>query len=119
MIRQASTSTLNPLPPPPPQVVAALCDVYQRTLLSTKAAAKPLLPDFINSLVAIFCAQLQPCCLEPLATVVEVFGEVRSAPEVRAGAAGGAGWHCSVLLVLVQCYGRVQQYVFACLQLLM
>jgi hypothetical protein len=70
-------------------VAAALCEVYQCTLLSAKAAAKPLLAPIITSLVSIFSSHLHAACLEPLALVAELFGEVKSAPEVGDGRMGG------------------------------
>lgn len=54
-------------------VVAALCELYKRALLSAKAASAPLLPPMLASLGAAFEAHQHPECLDALATAVEVF----------------------------------------------
>lgn len=55
------------------QVVAALCELYKRALLSGKAASAPLLPPMLATLGAAFDAHQHPECLDTIATAVEVF----------------------------------------------
>ncbi|KAJ9510245.1 hypothetical protein QJQ45_015726, partial [Haematococcus lacustris] len=64
------------------QVVAALCEVYQRALLSCKSSAKGLLPTLIASVGQLFQPCCHPACCDVLGCVVEVFGEMQSAPEL-------------------------------------
>lgn len=50
----------HPLCQREPDVVASLCDVYQRALLSARSSARGLLPTLINSVGAMFAAAPHP-----------------------------------------------------------
>lgn len=56
----------------------------QRAVQTARGAAKPLLPTLLQSVGDLFAATQQAACLDMLATVTEVFGEVRNAPDVAA-----------------------------------
>jgi len=68
-------------------VVAAVCEVYQRALVSTRTSGHVLLPPLLSASAALFSASHHPGCCDVLGTVAEIFGEVKNA-EVAAMQAG-------------------------------
>ncbi|GAX80410.1 hypothetical protein CEUSTIGMA_g7849.t1 [Chlamydomonas eustigma] len=62
-------------------VVEALCDVYQRSILSAKLAARPLIATLIASCLTIYKVYPNAHVCDVLGTTVEVFGELKSIPE--------------------------------------
>jgi hypothetical protein len=56
-----------------PPVAAALAEVYSRAFLCARAAAAPLLPPALATLLAAFEAHGHAPCADALATAVEVF----------------------------------------------
>ncbi|KXZ46622.1 hypothetical protein GPECTOR_42g833 [Gonium pectorale] len=66
-------------------VVAALAELYKRSLLATKLAGRPLLPPLLSSLLGLLRSPPHhAAALEPLSTVVELFGELAHSGEARA-----------------------------------
>ena len=70
---QVQTPFLQPLTPPHP---CPPLTHTQKALLSAKSAARPLLQPLIRSVLSIFQAGAHTPCLDVLACVVELFGEV-------------------------------------------
>jgi hypothetical protein len=56
----------------------------QRAVQTSRAGAKPLLVTLLKAVGELFVATQQAACLDMLATIAEVFGEVKSAPELAA-----------------------------------
>uniref|UniRef100_A0A061RMX8 Importin N-terminal domain-containing protein n=1 Tax=Tetraselmis sp. GSL018 TaxID=582737 RepID=A0A061RMX8_9CHLO len=67
-------------------VVAAVCSVYQRCVLSLKASAAPLLQPMVARLVSLLGAGNHPPCLAALGTCAEVFGPMDDAQEILTSA---------------------------------
>lgn len=69
-------------------LVAAACvcgaTVVQRAVQTARGGAKPLLATLLKAVGDLFVATQQAAPLELLATITEVFGEVKGAPEVAA-----------------------------------
>ena len=68
-----------------PPVINSLCEVFTRSLLSAKRAARTLLPTLTVSLLSIYNVSQIPCVCEVLGTVCEVFGELRESGSEEAG----------------------------------
>ena len=51
---------------------------------TSRAGAKPLLVTLLKAVGELFVATQQAACLDMLATIAEVFGEVKGAPELAA-----------------------------------
>lgn len=56
--------------------------LLQRSVQTARAGAKPLLVTLLKAVGDLFVATQQAACLDMLATITEVFGEVKSAPEL-------------------------------------
>lgn len=54
----------------------------QRAIQTARGAAKPLLITLLKGIDSLFTATQQAACLEVLATLAEVFGEVKNAPDI-------------------------------------
>lgn len=54
----------------------------QRSVQTARGGAKPLLVTLLKAVGDLFVATQQAACLDMLATITEVFGEVKSAPEL-------------------------------------
>jgi hypothetical protein len=65
---------------------------------TSRGGAKPLLVTLLKAVGDLFVATQQAACLDMLATITEVFGEVKSAPELAAAQQqaleGGCGRRC-------------------------
>lgn len=77
---------------------AAPCaSCLQRSVQTARSGAKPLLVTLLKAVGDLFVATQQASCLDMLATITEVFGEVKSAPELavaqqQALEGGFVGW---------------------------
>lgn len=60
------------------------CVSLQRSVQTSRGGAKPLLVTLLKAVGDLFVATQQAACLDMLATITEVFGEVKSAPELAA-----------------------------------
>lgn len=58
--------------------------LLQRSVQTARGGAKPLLATLLKAVGDLFVATQQAACLDLLATITEVFGEVKNAPEVAA-----------------------------------
>lgn len=61
-----------------------VCVSLQRSVQTSRGGAKPLLVTLLKAVGDLFVATQQAACLDMLATITEVFGEVKSAPELAA-----------------------------------
>jgi len=60
------------------------CALLQRSVQTARGSAKPLLATLLKAVGDLFVSTQQAACLDMLATITEVFGEVKGAPEVAA-----------------------------------
>ena len=66
------------------EITDAVCQVYQKTLLSAKQQSVTLLPHFLEALKNTFVAHRHVSCLDCLAVATETFSEV-AVPSQRQG----------------------------------
>eukprot|EP00878_Enallax_costatus_P013608 GHUV01014229.1.p1 GENE.GHUV01014229.1~~GHUV01014229.1.p1 ORF type:complete len:355 (+),score=108.44 GHUV01014229.1:292-1356(+) len=67
-------------PAAPSCVPCSVC--VQRAVQTARGAAKPLLVTLLTGVDKLFTTTRQAACLEVLATLAEVFGEVKNAPDI-------------------------------------
>lgn len=77
---QWSTGNISPLLET--SAIAAVVCYVQRAVQTARSAAKPLLVTLLRGVGRLFTATQQAACLEVLATLAEVFGEVKNASDI-------------------------------------